>query len=46
MLDLVPKGVVVARMWGDEFIVVGGISDSHQACMEDAMRMPKVCVSR
>jgi diguanylate cyclase len=39
MLAHTPKDAVIARMGGDEFILVGGISDSQQGCMADAMRV-------
>ncbi|MBC8210812.1 MAG: bifunctional diguanylate cyclase/phosphodiesterase [Gammaproteobacteria bacterium] len=39
MGEIVPKNVLIARMGGDEFIVVGGIAASRQRCLADTMEM-------
>ncbi|MGD2118119.1 MAG: bifunctional diguanylate cyclase/phosphodiesterase [Chromatiales bacterium] len=39
MLEIVPAEAVVARMGGDEFIVVGGVHASEQACFDESTRM-------
>ena len=37
MNKIVPKDAVIARMGGDEFIIVGGICEDGQACYERSM---------
>jgi len=39
MGEIVPKNALIARMGGDEFIVVGGIASSRQRCLADTMHM-------
>ncbi len=37
MNEIVPRDAVIARMGGDEFIIVGGICADHDVCFERAM---------